>query len=242
MIYEHAKVFSKVTDVAIDLDGVIYPFIPVFKYYCEQRQGRELPDAKKWLFYEDWDMDELMFMDWLKEATVQHEIFNCAPPDEGVQQAWKILRNLGVKIHIVTTRPNYAWAQTVEWLDGYMLEADSLIFTHDKQVLAPYAKKGRVALLEDHVYHYQAAKFVGVYPVLRDRPWNQDLPNAVRVGSFEDFVLLVQKYNEREITWPDPTSMTTTFSQNVVNSYRNRLNSLTENGMLRMANHTTTFR
>jgi hypothetical protein len=196
--------FKEITNVAIDLDGVVYPFIPAFKKYCEERMGKELPDATKWSFYEDWGLDELTFMDWLKDAAVNHNIFNCVAPYDGVIESWKTLNELGVHTHFITTRPNYSWAQTVAWIEHYGLITDELIFTHDKQVLAPFARKGRTVLLEDHVYHYQSARWVGVYPVLQTRPWNADYPNAVRVNTFTEFVTLIKKYNDRETTWPEP--------------------------------------
>ena len=66
-----------ITDVGIDLDGVIYPFIDAFKIYCKERLNVSyLPDATKWNFYEDWGINHDTFQEWISEAATTHKVFS----------------------------------------------------------------------------------------------------------------------------------------------------------------------
>lgn len=184
-----------ITDVGIDLDGVIYPFANAFKQYCCERMGRLfLPDPTHWNFYEDWDLDEKTFNQWLNDAANTHSVFATEEPYEGVVEAWKELREMGMKIHVITARPQSSWEQTAGWLTNHGLIADSLHFNTTKAFLSRIAK-GKAILVDDHVAYYDEAECNNILPVLMDRPWNQDKKDAIRVSNLLNFVSLVRGYN-----------------------------------------------
>lgn len=184
-----------ITDVGIDLDGVIYPFASAFKKYCMERTGvSELPDPTHWNFYEDWDMDLETFNAWLRDAATTHQVFATEDPYEGVVSAWKDLRDMGLRLHVLTARPQSAWAQTAEWLSAHNLNVDTLHFGPTKTFLKSLATDQAI-MLDDHVVYYEEAEKVGIIPVLMDRPWNSHKKDATRVDSLPSFVDFIRGFN-----------------------------------------------
>lgn len=184
-----------ITDVGIDLDGVIYPFADAFKAYCEERLGTtDLPNPTHWNFYEDWGIDHETFHAWLRQAAITHQVFATHNPYEGVVEAWRDLQDMGIKIHVLTARPQSAWAQTAEWLLVHNLHVDSLHFGPTKGFLSKIAKS-KAMLIDDHVVYYDEAERNGIIPVLMDRPWNAHKQEATRVNDLSGFVSLIRGYN-----------------------------------------------
>ena len=189
-----------ITDVGIDLDGVLYPFSNAFRKYCEVERGLvNLPDPTHWNFYEDWGLDEETFNAWLLDAAKNHRVFATHLPYAGVVEAWANIRDMGVKIHVMTARPQSAWAQTAEWLTECKLHVDTLHFGPSKAFLANLAK-GKSILLDDHIFYYEEAEKSGIVPCLMSRPWNQSKENANRVTSLPEFVSFLRGYNARGAT------------------------------------------
>lgn len=186
-----------ITDVGIDLDGVVYPFADAFKEYCLERMDvASLPDPTHWNFYEDWGLDSETFNAWLREAASTHSVFATHDPYEGVISAWHDLRDMNVKIHVLTARPQSAWAQTAEWLSSNKLHVDSLHFGPTKALLAKIAT-GKAILLDDHVAYYEEAERNGIIPCLMDRAWNAHKVDANRVSSLPEFVSFIRGYNAK---------------------------------------------
>lgn len=184
-----------ITDVGIDLDGVIYPFAKAFSEYCCEQMGRLfLPEPTHWHFYEDWDLDEKTFNLWLRDAARTHRVFATEKPYEGVVEAWEELQRMGLKIHVMTARPQEAWAQTAEWLEEHGLHVDTLHFSPSKSFLSKIAKK-KAIMIDDHVVYYEAAEKAGIIPFLMTRPWNSDKQDANRVTSLPDFASVIRGYN-----------------------------------------------
>lgn len=195
-----------ITDVGIDLDGVLYPFSNAFRNYCEVERGLvNLPDPTHWNFYEDWGLDEETFNAWLLDAAKNHRIFATHLPYSGVLEAWADLRDTGVKIHVLTARPQSAWAQTAEWLNDCKLHVDTLHFGPSKAFLANLATKKSI-LLDDHIYYYEEAEKSGIVPCLMSRPWNSTKEDANRVSSLAEFVSFLRGYNARGET-PNPVTI-----------------------------------
>ena len=186
-----------ITDVGIDLDGVIYPFANAFRSYCEDRMEiLNLPEPTHWNFYEDWGLDEETFTAWLTDAARYYQVFSTHMPYAGVEEAWKELRDMGVRIHILTARPQSAWAQTAVWLTRYNLHVDTLHFGPSKSFLANLAK-GKAILLDDHIAYYEEAERAGIVPCLMTRAWNESKENANRVTNLTEFVSFIRGYNAR---------------------------------------------
>lgn len=190
-----------ITDVGIDMDGVVYPFISAFKKYCiDVLKETSFPEPKKWEFYEDWGISKQTFEAMLQIAPISHRLFASESPMKDVTLAWKLLRELDVKIHVITARPNTSWSQTADWLHDHELVPDHLHFTHDKTVLA-YTSKGPSASIDDNYTYQQEMQKVGILSVLHDHPWNRQYNVPFRVSSLLDFARLVKNVNNREIPW-----------------------------------------
>jgi len=184
-----------ITDIGMDMDGVVYPFVPAFQRYCAQRQGKLfLPDPTNWHFYEDWDMDESTFHQWLIDAANEEQVFASEDPYEGVVDAWNTLLSMGIRIHVVTARPQAAWEQTANWLTKHGLVANSLHFNSTKGFLTSFAKQ-KALVIDDHVQYYDEAERSGMVPVLLNRPWNQHKEDANRVNNLAELVSLIRGYN-----------------------------------------------
>lgn len=185
-----------ITDVGVDLDGVLYPFQDAFKEYClATLQVTSLPDPTHWNFYEDWGMDFETFSYHLHTASLTHRLFDTYYPYPGVIEAWQNLRDLGVRIHVMTARPQSAWAQTCDWLHSNRLSPDSLHFTSTKSYLSSLAT-GKSAMIDDYTLYYEEAEMSGTLAYLLTRPWNTQLADANRVDSFSEFVQEVNNYNQ----------------------------------------------
>jgi len=185
-----------ITDVGIDLDGVIYPFSTAFRAYCQERMGQDnLPDPTHWNFFIDWGLKEETFQTWLREAATSHRVFATEMPYPSVIEAWELLRKNNIRIHVMTARPQEAWGQTAEWLDKYGLVCDSLHFNPTKTFLSHFAS-GRAAMLDDHIHYYEEARKAGIAPFLLNQPWNQELANANRVNTVLEFAYAVIGHNK----------------------------------------------
>jgi hypothetical protein len=179
-----------VTDVAVDLDGVVYPFVEAFRAYCAHRLGvPDLAPATDWDFYREWGIPDDQFVRYLEDACTDFNVFSVLPPEAGTAEGWGSLRDMGVRIHVVTHRPPAGWAQTADWLLRWDLVPDTLTFTGDKTVVTHHAV-GPVAAVEDRVEYHDDLVAAGVHTVLLDRPWNAG-HDAVRVRSLADFATFV---------------------------------------------------
>lgn len=185
-----------ITDVGIDMDGVLYPFVPAFKHYCEVRMQKfDLPDPTHWYFYEDWGMDEKQFNEWLKDACRTDRVFAWMPPAPDAVASFKKLRNMGVKIHILTHRITDSWAQTAEWLEKYDLVPDSLHFGPNKNILKEIATD-ECAILDDHIPFIQSAEQAGIKAYVLKHPWNEGHSDLQYVHSIYDFASHIAEYNK----------------------------------------------
>lgn len=181
---------ADITDVAVDMDGVIYPFTEAFRSYCAHRLGApDLPTAVDWHFYRSWGLGDEDFAAYLQDACDDFGVFSVLPPEHGTREGWDLLRDLGVRIHVITHRPPAGWSQTADWLMTHDLVPDTLTFTGDKTVAVHHAK-GAVAAVEDRVEYHDALVAAGVHTVLVDRPWNSGHP-GVRVPDFYGFATWV---------------------------------------------------
>lgn len=195
----------QITDVGIDLDGVVYPFMNAFKKYCiDVLERTDFPDPKTWEFYEEWGIPKEQFNKMLHNAPVSHRLFASEYPMKHVREGWDMLRGLGVKLHVITARPPTAWAQTAEWLHDHDLVPDHLHFTHDKTVLS-HVSANESAMIDDHVEYYMQLEQCGVLAVLQTQPWNMHHQRAVRADSLVDFATLVKNVNNRETPWLKPS-------------------------------------
>ena len=192
---------TPITDVGIDLDGVLYPFIEVFRLYCIKHlklSPKRLTTPNRWEFYEDWGMSEDEFNHHLLVATKKHNIFGQFPCEYRCNESFIRLRQLGIGIHIITHRPEEAQEQTIDWLGKQNLLPDTVHFTGDKTILE-IISDGASLLIDDHIHYYRQVEGSSITPVLQTRPWNIAYKDARRVGNIYEMVELVEKHNTGEI-------------------------------------------
>lgn len=183
-----------ISDVGIDLDGVLYDFSQIFQEYCEERMGILLSAPTRWNFYLDWGLTDDQFASWLDDATKTDQIFNRSKPMKNVREGWDSLREQGLTLHILTHRHPVAYKQTIDWLTEYDLLPDTLHFGATKTILSQLGK-GTCAAIDDHIPFYTEYVNKGILAFLHTHPWNE-AENALRADDLLDFANKIKIYNE----------------------------------------------
>lgn len=186
-----------ITDVGVDLDGVLYPFVTAFRQYCIDHLGytRETtPEPTHWNFYEDWGMDKEVFYEHILTAARDHRLFTKFPPKPTCHEAFNGFHQMGIRIHILTHRPEVVQHDTIDWLTRHNLLPYSIHFVEDKTILKDIAF-GKAAIIDDCIDNYEAAKNAGLLAVLQSRLWNAKHPDALRVHTMRGFLEIVQAHN-----------------------------------------------
>jgi hypothetical protein len=205
-----------ITDVGIDMDGVMYDFANTFKSYCENRLqvNSPLPEPKHWEFYEDWGLDKETFYDWLTDATVNDSVFYRGNAYDNTMAGWRKLKAMGMRIHVLTHRHIEAVGQTAEWLQDHNFVPDSIHFGFDKTLLEAIAID-QAAAIDDYTKYYDEYEKVGVKAFLRTHEWNKD-HHGRRVDDLLGFADAVETYNNyykfEEWRKPIPFSTSTTYT------------------------------
>ena len=182
-----------ITDVGIDLDGVMYDFASVFHEFVQNRSGITLPKPTKWDFYKDWGMTDKDFDDLLAEAIENTRIFDSIAPMENTIEGWNLLKANDIKIHVLTHRGHLAYAQTVNWLTRYGLIPDSLHFGNDKTILSTIALD-ECAAIDDYTLYYDKYEKANILSFMRTQPWNGE-KYARRVDDLLEFAEKVVTLN-----------------------------------------------
>lgn len=183
-----------ITDVGIDMDGVMYDFVTEFKKYCQDKMPFEiLPDPTHWEFYEDWGLDKNTFYQWLTEATINEELFSRGYAYQNTFAGWNKLKSLGVRIHIMTHRHLEAVGQTAWWLNEHGFVPDSMHFGTNKTILESIAID-QAAAIDDYIGYYEDYESVGVKAFLRTQEWNKNYQGR-HVADLLGFANAVEIYN-----------------------------------------------
>lgn len=183
-----------ITDVGVDLDGVLYDFAGAFHSYCERTLGRELPAPTKWDFYHEWGLSDEQFQKMLRDATTDFRIFMVNKPMEGAISGWQSLLDQGINIHILTHRHPDAYLQTIDWLTLHDLLPHGLHFGQNKTILKILAKD-ECAAIDDHYYYYKEYVDADIIAFMCDQPWNSAAIGQ-RVNNLYEFAERVRIYNE----------------------------------------------
>ena len=179
--------------LGVDLDGVCYGFVDSLRHYLVTHHGyidHELPDQEGWNFHEDqWGLTFDEFVKFCDEGVDAGVVFSHGEPLEGTREAFTAMREAGHTIHVVTDRRfgSKSAHNTVDWLNEWGLKYDSITFTPDKTILnVDY-------ILDDRDKNYvEISAARNAIPVLLSRPWNVDLPNALRVDDWQGFLDIVE--------------------------------------------------
>lgn len=185
-----------ITDVGLDLDGVLFDFSHVVTEAFSKVLGPNLPYPTKWEFYTDWGLSAQEFYHLLDTLTVDEEIFDSHPPIPFTEEGWADLRDQGLNIHIITHRSMVSCVQTTRWLERYRLVPDTLHFTGEKaQVLSAISNERAIAI-DDHYLHHVNYQDHGILSFLFNHPWNTKHHDAPRMDSLPEFAQYIRKYNE----------------------------------------------
>ena len=185
-----------ITDVGIDMDGVMYDFAKVFHEYAQNRMGKKLSTPTTWDFYKEWGMSDEQFDEWLIEGVQKLRLFNCDAPMENTIEGWHLLKQNDIKIHVLTHRGHVSYEQTVQWLNRFGLYPDSLHFGTNKGILKTFATD-QCASIDDYPLYYTQYDRAGVISFLRTQPWNETM-YARRVTDLLDFANKVITINEAQ--------------------------------------------
>lgn len=193
---------DRITDVVIDLDGVVYPFASAFKSYCVNvldRHPAELPYPTRWEFYEDWNMTKDEFHSHIAIGARDHQLFANFPAEYYADHAWKKFREMGLTIHVMTLRPKEAQRQTMDWLVKHNIQPDYLWFPEESKGDLIRHIDGSVIAIDDHVENYLEIRNTGSLAVLHTQPWNTHYKKALRVNNLRNFVKLIEIFNSEEV-------------------------------------------
>ena len=184
-----------ITDVAIDVDGVLFDFAGVVTKHFSDYFGTELPAPKNWEFFEDWGLSAEAFYTLLDHLTVEREIFNEGSPIPKTMVGWQAMREQGLRLHVITHRSWSAHAQTIQWLERYQLIPDSLHFTGDKAPVLASLALDEFASIDDHYDQYAHYKAYDTKAFLFTQPWNAGHPGR-RVSNLVEFADAIKLYNQ----------------------------------------------
>ena len=184
-----------ITDVAIDLDGVMFDFARVVTSVFSRYFDKDLPAPQNWEFYDEWGLTAHEFYALLDHLTVETEFFNSESPIRHTLKGWQNLRQQGLSLHIITHRSPCAYDQTVRWLERYRLIPDTLHFSGDKARILTAIQKDESASVDDYIVQYENYEDAGVRSYLFTQQWNLRKKNARRITNLMDFAEDIKLYN-----------------------------------------------
>ncbi len=173
--------------LGIDLDGVVADFNAGWMQRYNAAFSAELhPDqVQMWdglhslTHFEDMDG----FWEWARGRDIGHSIFRHLEPYPDALPTLVALEREGHDIVIVTAKPRWAVQDTLRWLADHQMPTREIHITDDKWTVdcdvylddSPHVVPTYVAKRPDRL----TCRFV--------RPWNEPVPGAVDVRSWEEF-------------------------------------------------------
>lgn len=174
--------------IGLDLDGVVYDFTESLRYYVVTHKGlvrEKLTDAQCWDFFtHQWGWTLQEFLSHAAEGVDAGVIFKYGEPLPGSLEGIQALRDSGHTIHVVTDRKfgNLSKHNTVEWLDQFNIQYESITFAADKTVL------DLDVFIDDRDKNYWDLTEVGKRCLLFNQPWNSHVETEDRVNSWDEVV------------------------------------------------------
>lgn len=172
--------------VALDIDGTLGAYHEHFTWFAEQWVGRPMPDPAL-------NTHGDSFNGWLRMSRANYRQCKLAyrqggmkrsmPVFPGASEATRAIRKKGAQIWICTTRPYLRLdnidPDTRHWLRRNRIQYDNVIFGNNKyrELKKIVGVDNIIAVVDDLGEMTRQAKQVGINNViLRDRPYNRDLP------------------------------------------------------------------
>lgn len=185
--------------LGIDLDGVVADFNSGWIHRYNRQYGAELPDdaVKRWdaipslTHFED--MGE--FWKWAQDHD-GHSLFRHLDTYPGAAEAlWELTRRRH-QVVIISTKPFWAIHDTFAWLAQHRIPTREVHIIQDKWkvVCDLYLDDGPhiIKALVKNRPEATVCRYV--------RPWNQPVPGAVDVASFDEFIAEVGRANRKPET------------------------------------------
>jgi len=183
--------------LCVDLDDCVVDLSP-WTTELGRLQGSAPPNARTLQMMEAWK-DE-----WYKSGR-----FRELEPIPGAVEALQELSAAGVRIVIITARPQWQYkrihADTLEWLQEHQVPHDLILFNKDKveAIYEHIAPAWPMAFVEDHERNARHLATAGVRVLLYDRPSNQDVSaeNITRIHDWSEVLDEVYRLLESRKTW-----------------------------------------
>jgi len=171
-----------------DLDGVATLWVePFYPFMCNELD-LAATEWLEWHHYRNHGIEDAHFVELLTKYAEQGGFAEQTVVPEAVE-AVKQIKAAGHSQHVVTDRPEAAWADTEWWIDTYLPEIDTLTMGRDKTVFKAYGGPTYYAI-DDRVENVEAMRKAGVFAYLLTKPWNEhsDLPRVTTLNEFADIV------------------------------------------------------
>ena len=172
----------------IDLDGVLVDNYSVWTDYFNQQ-------AKKGCHPEFiWEKDDAPIWDYFEpvcqkcwhDCLTMKEIVSSYIPRLGAYDALNYLKNEGIELHLITSRPKQVVSFTYEWVATYFPEIfKSITVTFDK--VGVIKEKGIYGAVDDAPHNIEAFNHAGIPVLIWDMPYNKEYP-GIRVFDWESFL------------------------------------------------------
>lgn len=169
--------------VGVDLDGVTHNFVGGLRAVVSDVRKIPhylLPVPRQWNFWTEWGLTFEEWKECFDEGVRRETMFaHGGPLDHGIINRLHETHS----IHIVTHRPDEAYATTKRWLREHGVRFDSLTFSEDKTSVPTDV------FIDDRPKNVAELVAAGCKAVLFDQPWNrgEDADGLHRIYSWREF-------------------------------------------------------
>lgn len=175
--------------VGVDIDDVLFDWYGRAHHVCTEAGITNDITPKSWHPFREYGCTDQQWYDALAAATLSGELY-LGPPYDGAVKQVRRLAAAGHTVHIVTARGflqhgDVIRKHTIEWLDHWGIEHDTLTFSKDKRVVPCDW------FIDDSLKNYdQLAEGGRCRVFLLNRPHNQvaGYCHRRRVSTLEQFV------------------------------------------------------
>jgi uncharacterized HAD superfamily protein len=174
----------------MDVDGVLYRWSDTANFLLKRQFGYDLVESTSWNYIKESVAPEHWKWLWA-DGVLKHGLFrhgNCYP---GSFEAMGALKAMGHEIVILTSRPDDAIQDTLDWVAYHRIP------TSEVHILGPGKKKSTVTpacdiCLDDNADNVRDLETTGAVSLLWDRPWNRDAIDLARIFSWDEFLRVVE--------------------------------------------------
>jgi len=167
----------------IDLDGVCYDWDSSAKFLLSHSFGYSLDVTTRWNHIKD--SVHAVHWEWLWTEGVKLGLFRHGNLYRGSIEALRTLDRKGHNLVIITTRPDSARVDTLDWLSYHKIPAKEV------HVLGQGANKANVECdwyVDDMPNNVSDICAAGKTAYLFDRSWNRECRDGVRVASWAELL------------------------------------------------------